>query len=131
MKTTSLPRVSVLVPAYNEEKYIHRTLSALVTQDYPDYEIIVTNNASSDGTALVVQTFINQQPVTGVQITLIHESRKGTNYARESARKQAGGQIIAQMDSRLRTRFQLASQGRNSTDTKPATGSRYRTLRLF
>jgi len=99
MKTTSLPRVSVLVPAYNEEKYIHRTLAALVTQDYPDYEIIVTNNASSDGTALVVQTFINQQPVTGVQITLIHESRKGTNYARESARKQAGGQIIAQMDA--------------------------------
>lgn len=99
MKTASLPRVSVLIPAYNEEKYIHQTLAALVTQDYPDYEIIVTDNASSDRTAFVIQTFINEQPITGVQIKLVHESRKGTNYARESARQQASGLIIAQMDA--------------------------------
>ncbi len=99
MKTASLPSVSVLVPAYNEEKYIYRTLAALVVQDYPDYEIIVTDNASSDRTAFVIQQFINQQPVAGVRITVVHESRKGTNYARESARQQASGTIIAQMDA--------------------------------
>lgn len=99
MKTVSLPSVSVLIPAYNEEKYIHRTLAALVAQDYPDYEIIIADNASSDRTAFVIQQFINQQPVTGVQIKLVHESRRGTNYARESARQQARGQIIAQMDA--------------------------------
>jgi glycosyltransferase involved in cell wall biosynthesis len=99
MKTASFPSVSVLIPAYNEEKYIYRTLAALVAQDYPDYEIIIADNASSDRTAFVVQQFINQQPVSAVRIKLVHEERRGTNFARESARQQASGQIIAQMDA--------------------------------
>lgn len=99
MKTVSFPKVSVLIPAFNEEKYIHHTLSALLAQDYPDYEIIVADNASSDRTAFVIQQFIDRQPVTGVQIKMVYEGRRGTNFARESARKQATGSIIAQMDA--------------------------------
>lgn len=99
MKTVSFPKVSVLIPAFNEEKYIHHTLSALLVQDYPDYEIIVADNASSDRTAFVIQQFIYRQPVTGVQIKMVYEGHRGTNFARESARQQATGSIIAQMDA--------------------------------
>lgn len=44
------PLVSVGVPAYNEEKYIRKTLTSLLSQDYPRFEIIVSDNASTDAT---------------------------------------------------------------------------------
>lgn len=100
MKKASLPKVSVLIPAYNEEKYIYRTLTAIQGQDYPDYEVIVANNASTDQTALLIQQFIDRQPATGVpSIRMVYEEQKGTNFAREAARKLATGNIIAQMDA--------------------------------
>ena len=41
--------VSVIVPVYNNEKYIGRCLESLLCQDYRDYEIIVVNDGSTDG----------------------------------------------------------------------------------
>ncbi len=89
----------MLVPAYNEEKYILGTLQALVNQDYPHFEIIVANNASTDNTAIIVENFINTRSATGIFITLVHESRQGTNFARERARLCATGSVIAQLDA--------------------------------
>jgi glycosyltransferase involved in cell wall biosynthesis len=99
MQLHSLPRVSVLVPAYNEEKYIVQTLSALLEQDYPNFEIIVADNASMDRTSCLVQHMIEELPVLDIQLKLVFESRKGTNFARECARKHATGSIIAQIDA--------------------------------
>lgn len=53
----SLPRVSVIVPAHNEEQTIRRSLTALQQQDYPDIEVIVVDDGSSDGTAEAVTRF--------------------------------------------------------------------------
>lgn len=53
------PRISVLIPAYNEEKYIRRTIESVLAQDYPkeNYELIVVNNGSTDGTRKVAQKY--------------------------------------------------------------------------
>lgn len=99
MKWNDNIQVSVLIPAYNEEKYIIKTLTALVKQDYHNYEIIVVNNASTDNTALEVETFINANRESGITITLLYEARKGTNFAREKGRLFATGDIIAQLDA--------------------------------
>ncbi len=48
-----LPRVSVLVPAGNEEKNIGRCIESLLAQDYPDFEVLVLDDESTDGTAAV------------------------------------------------------------------------------
>ncbi len=95
----TFPRVSILVPAFNEEKYILRTLKALVNQDYPSFEIIIADNASNDHTVLCVQDFINSRPKSSITITLVHEDRRGTNFARECARQTATGSVIAQLDA--------------------------------
>lgn len=84
-------KVSVVVPAHNEEKYIATTLGALLKQDYPDYEIIVVNNASSDKTFEVASSFEGVKVVT--------ETSKGLLYARERGRKEATGDIIANIDA--------------------------------
>ncbi len=50
----ALPRISVLIPARNEEENLNRLLPSLFSQDYPDFEVIVYDDASEDGTALVL-----------------------------------------------------------------------------
>lgn len=52
------PRVSVLVPAFNEEQTIGRCLQSILDSDYPNFEVIVINDGSTDGTARAVQSFI-------------------------------------------------------------------------
>ena len=98
MQLQQLPYVSVIIPAFNEEKYILQSLKALLNQDYPFYEIIITDNASTDATYALVKKFI-ETGFLKIPVMLIKESKQGTNFARESARKMATGSVIAQMDA--------------------------------
>ncbi|MDH4316981.1 MAG: glycosyltransferase family 2 protein [Desulfobulbaceae bacterium] len=52
-----LPLVSVVVPIYNEEKYIRETLESITNQDYKKLEIIVSDNYSSDQTPIICREF--------------------------------------------------------------------------
>ncbi|HEV7332441.1 MAG TPA: glycosyltransferase family 2 protein [Flavisolibacter sp.] len=92
------PKVSVIIPAYNEEAYIVKTLEALQRQDYTNFEVIVINNASSDRTAEKVAAFIYRHNLH-FQFRLVHERRQGTQWARECGRRVATGEIIAQLDA--------------------------------
>ncbi len=86
-------KVSIVIPAYNEEKWIGKTLAAALAQDYSNFEIIVVDNASTDTTAGVVRSFSDPR------LTLVSEPRKGLLYAREAGRKAATGDIVAQLDA--------------------------------
>ncbi|MDE1975549.1 MAG: glycosyltransferase family 2 protein [Patescibacteria group bacterium] len=90
-------KISVVIPAHNEEKSLPVSLPTVIAQDYPDFEIIVVDNASDDGTSDVVRKFMADNPNT--QIKLIMESRKGLLWAREAGRRAASGDIIANMDA--------------------------------
>ncbi|HUZ06341.1 MAG TPA: glycosyltransferase family 2 protein [Candidatus Paceibacterota bacterium] len=83
-------RVSIVIPAHNEEKFLAATIRAALAQDYPDFEVIVVNNASADRTAEVAGQF---------PVKLVHEPRKGLLWARECGRQNASGEIIANMDA--------------------------------
>ena len=54
------PRVSVIVPARNEEENLSRCLTSLLAQDYPDLEVIVVDDRSTDGTGALVDRFREQ-----------------------------------------------------------------------
>ena len=100
-------KVSVVIPAHNEEKNIAKTIEALLAQDYPNLEIIVVDNASSDKTNEVAKKYEQIGNKNGsairnaVSITLkvVHESKKGLLQARERGRKEASGEIIVNMDA--------------------------------
>ena len=55
------PRVSIIVPACNEEHNVARTLTQLLALDYPDYEIIAVNDRSADHTGEVMNSFLHSQ----------------------------------------------------------------------
>ncbi|MDX1372519.1 MAG: glycosyltransferase, partial [Nitrososphaeraceae archaeon] len=62
MKSLYLPKVSVIVPARNEEKYIGKCLQTLIEQDYSNYEIVVINDSSSDRTSMIIMNYSTKNP---------------------------------------------------------------------
>lgn len=83
-------RISVVIPAYNEEKLIRKCLDALLTQTRPVDEIIVVNNNSTDNTATIAKTYDG--------VTVIDEKRQGITYARSAGFDHAHGDVIARID---------------------------------
>jgi biofilm PGA synthesis N-glycosyltransferase PgaC len=59
----SLPRVTIIIPAYGEEDVIGRTLAALLEIDYPHYEVLVVNDGSPDHTADIVRSYLHRGPI--------------------------------------------------------------------
>jgi glycosyltransferase involved in cell wall biosynthesis len=59
---TPVPRLSVGLPVYNGEKYLAESLDALLGQTYEDFELIISDNASTDGTAGISQSYVQQDP---------------------------------------------------------------------
>jgi chlorobactene glucosyltransferase len=51
------PKVSVILPARNEEKYIAKCLDSLLKQSYPNFEIVAINDSSSDRTDEIIQSY--------------------------------------------------------------------------
>jgi glycosyltransferase involved in cell wall biosynthesis len=87
-------KVSVVIPAYNEEGYIGRCLKAAlreIRRSGIDAEVIVVDNASTDETAAVVSAFDC--------VTLVHEPRRGLSWARQRGYCESGGELIANLDA--------------------------------
>lgn len=83
-------KISVIIPAYNEEKFIARALQSLLEQTRKIDEIIVVNNNSTDATVEIAKSF---------GVTVINETRQGMIPARDAGFNRASGNIIARIDS--------------------------------
>ncbi len=64
-----MPRVSVVIPAFNAERYLRETLESVLAQTYRDFEVVVVDDGSSDGTAELVESFAQRvaQPPSAVR----------------------------------------------------------------
>ncbi|MCM1180028.1 MAG: glycosyltransferase [Clostridium sp.] len=87
--------VSIIIPAYNVEKYITRCLESVSVQTYSNFEAIVINDGSSDGTLELVQKFVQRDS----RFKLINQENKGLSGARNMGLKIAKGQYITFIDS--------------------------------
>lgn len=83
-------KVSIVIPAHNEAAVIAKTLQAVCALEYPDFEVIVIDNASSDNTGEIAKKF---------PVRVVREDRKGLLHARERGRVEATGDIIANIDA--------------------------------
>ena len=71
-------KLSILVPAYNAEKYILDNLNSIKRQTYSNWEVVVVNDGSTDNTEALVNSFINSNPT--LQISLISIPNGGLAY---------------------------------------------------
>ena len=90
--------VSVIVPTFNREGALRDLLARLAAQRTDAcYEVIVVDNASTDGTAGVVESFVGRVP--GLRYVL--ESRRGVSFVRNTGASHAGAAILAFIDDDL------------------------------
>ena len=64
------PKVSILIPAYNVEKYIINTLKSIYNQTLCDFEVVIVDDGSTDNTFNMIWSFINSQKREDVYITI-------------------------------------------------------------
>jgi len=88
------PKVSVVIPAYNEASYIDRLLGALVKQNFDDFEVIVSDAESNDGTRAVVESFKDHLDIK------FHEAPpNGPAFGRNQGAKHARGEWLLFLDA--------------------------------
>jgi glycosyltransferase involved in cell wall biosynthesis len=88
-----MPRVSVVIPAYNAEAYLDETLASVREQSYDDWEAVVADDGSSDRTAEIAESF-------GDRVTVVRgASNEGPAAARNRALAAASGELVAFLDA--------------------------------
>lgn len=97
------PKVSLLVPARNEEKNIEHCLQGLLGQDYPDYEIIVYDDQSGDRTAeLIAALAAKDSRVKHLESKPLPRGWSGKNWACQQLSQEAQGEILIFTDADTR-----------------------------
>ena len=90
------PKVSVIIPVYNTEKYLHHCLTSAINQTLKEIEIIVINDASTDKSLTIIQKFTEKDN----RIHLINFTKnKGNGIGRNTALKKAKGTYILFLDA--------------------------------
>lgn len=89
-----MPKVSVIIPCFNQGKYIDETLNSVLAQNYDDYEIVIVNDGSTDEfTNNLLRDY--RRPKTRV----IHTDNQGLSMARNTAIQAATGAYILPLDA--------------------------------
>lgn len=87
-----MPKISVVITAYNASKWIAATLDSVLAQDFIDFEVIVIDDGSTDNTALVVADY-------GERVRCIYRPNGGQPSARNVGIRAARGEYIAFVDA--------------------------------
>jgi len=86
-----MPKISVIVPVYNSEKYLKKCLDSLTNQTFNDLEIICINDGSTDNSARIMAEYSS--------IKVINQDNRGLSEARNTGIKEAKGDYIGFVDS--------------------------------
>lgn len=92
----SKPKVSVVVPVYNTEKYLNKCLDSLVKQTIGDIEIVIINDGSKDSSPNIIQEYIEQYPDKFVYRS---QENSGQAVARNKALDLCSGEYVGFLDS--------------------------------
>lgn len=86
-----LPKISIIIPSYNKASYISETLKSIVSQKYPNLEVIIRDGGSTDGTVEIIKKYAKRYPDL---ISWISEKDKGQVDAINKGLKKAKGEIL-------------------------------------
>jgi glycosyltransferase involved in cell wall biosynthesis len=91
----SAPLVSVIIPAYNASVFLSATLRSVLAQDYPNFELWVVDDGSTDGTAAIVEAFARGDD----RVNLLRQRNGGVAAARNLGIAAARGEFVAPLDA--------------------------------
>ncbi len=86
--------VSIIIPSFNREKLVKRAIDSVLKQTSPNWELLIIDDGSNDGTKDVVKCYL-----TDVRITYVYQENKGVSVARNTGINLASGNYIIFLDS--------------------------------
>jgi glycosyltransferase involved in cell wall biosynthesis len=89
------PTVSVIIPAYNCERYVREAIESVLAQTYTDYEVIVVNDAATDGTAAL----LSEYEKAGKVRVVTHERNRGLAATRNTGIRHSRGRFVTFLDA--------------------------------
>ncbi len=97
--TTNFPilvagRVSLIVPCYNVEAYFGDFLQSVLTQDWPDLEVILVNDGANDATTAALHAAVEPLEAKGWKVKLIEQANKGLGGAVDTGLKHVSGEFL-------------------------------------
>ena len=78
-----MPKVTVVVPVFNVEKYLHQCIESLLNQTYRNLEIILVDDGSTDNSGAICDKYRQKDQ----RIKVIHKCNQGLGFARNSGMK--------------------------------------------
>ena len=91
-------KISVIIPTYNSSEFIIKAVSSVIHQSKKPYEIIISDDGSTDNTIQLLQEYINKNRVN-IRINIIKNNHKGPGAARNMGIEDSTGDWIAFLDS--------------------------------
>jgi|APLak6261660231_1056022.scaffolds.fasta_scaffold00553_2 glycosyltransferase involved in cell wall biosynthesis len=91
--TSNLPLISVIMPCFNAEKHVLASIASVFDQTYPNLELIVVNDGSTDNSLKILQS-INDD-----RLYILNQNNAGVCHARNQGIQLANGELIAFLDS--------------------------------
>jgi glycosyltransferase involved in cell wall biosynthesis len=90
-----MPKVSVIMPVYNAEKYLAETLVSVLSQTFADFEIVCVNDGSTDGSAGILEKYAHRDQ----RIKVINQANAGGSAARNKGMRHASGEYLMFIDA--------------------------------
>ncbi len=88
-------RISVIIPVYNAAAYLPQCLESVLGQDYPDLEVILIDDGSTDGSGALCDSFAGRDS----RVQVIHQQNSGGAAAKNAGLRVASGQYLSFVDS--------------------------------
>lgn len=90
-----IPKLSIIVPVYNVEPFLQECLNSLLQQNFQDFECILVDDGSTDGSGKLCDEFCGNHK----QFRVIHQKNMGVSVAREKGLQHANGEFVSFVDS--------------------------------
>lgn len=89
------PKISIIVPIYNAEKYLHRCIDSIISQTFTDFELLLINDGSKDNSGAICEKYATLD----TRISIFHKENKGVGSARNMGLVNATGDYVMFVDS--------------------------------
>jgi glycosyltransferase involved in cell wall biosynthesis len=93
------PSISAVIPTFNRAKQVQAALASVLAQTYPELEVIVVDDGSTDGTSEAIQEIIRSQGPSKKQIRYFFQPNQGPSAARNKGIEKSRGEWVAFLDS--------------------------------
>lgn len=109
-----MPKISVIVPVYNTEKYLHSCIDSIIAQTFTDFELLLIDDGSKDNSGKICDEYVARDP----RIRVFHKENGGVSSARNLGLDNAKGEWISFVDAddRIKSDYLCSMMGVSDAD---------------